>query len=162
MNLASLGRWVIEFSYQYGYFGVFVTSFVGAASIFFPVPSFVAVTLLGAILNPFLVGVAAGIGAGLGELTGYILGYGSRKKFDDKYKVKLEKGREYFHKYGGFTVIFAFAATPLPDDFIGIFAGVIGYDWKKFAIASILGKSLLHITLAYGGLIGAGMLNLSF
>src|SRR4030042_1331373 len=63
---------------EYGYLGVFLISLVSSASIVLPVPSWILVATLGAILNPVLVGIVAGVGGTIGEMTGYLLGYGGR------------------------------------------------------------------------------------
>ncbi|MEM5872290.1 MAG: VTT domain-containing protein [Candidatus Aenigmatarchaeota archaeon] len=138
----------------YGYLGIFLISLISASTIIFPIPSAAFVFASGAILNPLLVGLIAGIGAALGEFVGYGLGIGSRKALKKKWKREIEKIEKLFQKYGGFLIIVIFAATPLPDDLTGIVAGILKYPVKKFFIASLIGKIILHLALAYAGLYG--------
>ena len=66
---------------EVGYAGVWVFSFIGAASIFVPVPGLAAVCVAASPavgLNPLLIGVIAGSAEALGELTGYLAGLGGR------------------------------------------------------------------------------------
>jgi len=135
----------------YGYIGIFLISLIGSSTIIFPLPSAAFVFAAGAVLNPFLVGLLAGIGATLGEFTGYALGLGGRKLVKNKWKNQINKVKKLFQKYGGFFIILVFAATPLPDDVTGIIGGMLKYPIKKFFIASLIGKILLHVVLAYAG-----------
>jgi membrane protein YqaA with SNARE-associated domain len=137
-----------------GYFGIFIVSFVGSASIFLPVPAFILVFLTGRFLNPLLVGFFAAIGCAFGELTGYGIGIGGRKIIEKKYRVFLQKYKKWFKRKFIFPIIILFAATPLPDDIVGILCGVFKYDLRKFFIASFIGKFILNTALAFGGYYG--------
>ena len=53
-----------------------------------------------------------------------------------------------------FPVLILFAATPLPDDVLGILGGAISYPLKKFLLASFIGKAIMNIALAWGGFYG--------
>lgn len=78
-NLASqFQSWAFAFSGQWGYGGIFLVSFLGNASIIFPVPVFLVIFALGSILNPWILGAVMGVGAALGELTRYALGWEGR------------------------------------------------------------------------------------
>jgi len=146
-----------------GYLGVFFSSLLGSATVIFPVPIFIIIFTAGAVLNPFLVGIIAGIGSAIGEVVAYGIGFGGRKLLEKRVEVKkkglgywLHRGQQWMHRRGGFLTIFIFAATPLPDDIIGIICGSIKYDIKKFFIACLLGKILLSLGLAYAGYYGLG------
>jgi len=141
-----------------GYIGVFLVSLIGTASIFFPVPSFAVIFAAGAFLNPFLVALFAGLGATIGEVTGYALGLGGRHVLSKKYKKSVSRTKEWIEKRGVFVVILLFAITPLPDDVVGILAGIIKYDIKKFFIATFIGKFFLSLVLALAGFYGIGWL----
>lgn len=154
----------------FGYLGVFLASLIGSASILLPLPSFALVIAAGSQLDPFWVGILSGAGAAVGEMTGYGLGYGIhhvRKRFR-KRKVRKE-GRgwtrtfnDWFHHKLGFALILVFAFTPLPDDIIGIYCGAIKYDVRKFFLAVLIGKVMLGLALAYGGLLGFELLEFVF
>jgi len=141
-----------------GYPGIFFASLLGSASVIFPMPTFIIIFTSGAIFNPLLVGIIAGIGSAIGELVSYGIGFGGRKLLGKRIRIKerkwLSRGKKWLRSYGGFFLVFVFAATPLPDDVIGIICGSIRYDIKKFFVACMLGKVLLSLILAYGGYYG--------
>jgi len=143
----------ISLMQTYGYFGIFLISIIESSTIIFPlgfaVVIFTSPTLLG--LNPLLVGLSAGAGAAIGEFTGYAIGFGGRKVIEKKWKKDIKKAEKLFQKYGGFWVILLFAATPLPDDIVGILGGSLKYPLKKFFLASLIGKIILNLALAYAG-----------
>jgi membrane protein YqaA with SNARE-associated domain len=144
----------------FGYLGLFAASLLGSAIVIFPIPIFVIIFTAGAVLNPFLVGIIAGIGSAIGELVSYGLGFGGRKILGKRIKVKerkwLSRGKKWLQSYGAFFLVFIFAATPLPDDIIGLICGAMRYDIKRFFIACLLGKVLLSLMLAYAGYYGLG------
>jgi len=148
--------YLIEIMKEYGYLGIFLINLIGSSTIIFPLPAsalvFAAPRILS--LNPFLVALAASLGCSIGEFTGYALGFGGRKAIEKKWKKWVERTEKIFKKYGGFWVIIIFAATPLPDDVVGIVAGTFNYPLKKFLIASFIGKLILNLALAYGGYYG--------
>ena len=59
-------------------------------------------------------------------------------------------------------VIFVFAATPLPFDVIGLFCGVVRYPAKKFFIATLIGKIIKYLVIAYAGFYGMGWISIMF
>jgi membrane protein YqaA with SNARE-associated domain len=136
---------------SFGYLGIFIISFLGSATIFLPAPAHFVVFAFGGILNPWIVGIVSGTGAALGEFTGYILGYGGKEVLNRKYKKDLDKARGWMERHGAFMIIILFAITPLPDDVIGILCGVIRYSAKKFLLASLIGKLIMHLILAFAG-----------
>jgi len=144
---------VIEFLQglqAYGYFGAFLGALIGTATIFFPMPFYLMTFALGAVLNPFLLGIVTGIGSAIGELIGYAIGYGGRKLIKKRWKKHLDRARYWFDRNGLLT-IFIFAVTPLPDDIIGILAGSASYDKNKFFLACLAGKTVLGLLIAYSG-----------
>lgn len=146
--------WAQGFAGAWGYLGIFLVNFLGSASIFFPVPAFMVVFLFGSILNPWLVGIVAGVGCALGELTGYVIGKGGERVLKRKYKKWIKKGEEWFRRHRAFPFIVIFAATPLPDDVLGILCGMFSYDLKRFFLASLIGKIIMNLALAWGGFYG--------
>jgi len=146
--------WANALVLSMGYLGVFFVSFVGSATIIFPIPSFILVFALGAVMNPWFVGITAGLGNALGELTGYALGKGSSRIIKRKYKKDVEKYSKWFENDRVFLLVTMFAATPLPDDVVGLICGIFNYDLKKFLLASFIGKLVLNLLLAWGGYYG--------
>ncbi|MEM5834243.1 MAG: VTT domain-containing protein [Candidatus Aenigmatarchaeota archaeon] len=139
-------EWIRVFSYP----AIFFVSFLGTSTIFLPFPIYLIIFFSKELgMHPFLVGMLAGIGSALGEFTGYGIGYGGRKLL--KKKSRWLKIAEAWFKRNGFITVFIFALTPLPDDVVGIIGGITKYDAKKFFIASLLGKTLLCLSISYLG-----------
>jgi len=164
MVLAELASGFLEWAQvtvgEWGYLGLFLINFIGSATIILPTPAFVVVFAMGAVLNPWLVGIVSGAGAALGELTGYAIGRGvkevSKEVRDKKHEKWLKRAEKWAQKHGIFPVLILFAATPLPDDVLGLLGGFIGYDLKKFLMASFIGKVIMNVALAWGGFYGIG------
>lgn len=152
--VAQIDPWVKNLVDTFGYFGIFLVSFIGSASVILPLPAFIAVFVMGAIMNPWLVAISAAAGNALGELTGYAVGKGSGKLVSKKYKESIEKYETWFEGERTFLLVLLFAATPLPDDIVGIICGLFNYDLKRFFIASFIGKLLMNLLLAWGGFYG--------
>lgn len=163
MDWASLVPGFLEWSeyviVNFGYLGVFIVSVVSTATIFLPVPGFLFILAASPFLDPFLLGVVAGAGMAIGELTGYVIGRGSHKAIKRKDRKWLKSGEEWFRKGRGFLFILLFAATPLPDDITGIVGGMFKYDWRKFLLASFIGKTLMNLAIAYAGFFGSAWLS---
>jgi len=158
MNITALTAqfmvWANETILSLGYVGLFLVDLVASSSIIFPIPSFLLAFAAGNFLNPWLIGLSSGAGAALGELIGYGLGKGSGKVIEKKYKKWVEMGKKWIKSHSSFPMIILFAATPLPDDILGIVCGLFNYDIKKFFIASFIGKVIMYTALAWGGFYG--------
>jgi len=153
LQLQDIISWMQSLPIQYGYFGVFLISLIGALSVFFPIPYTVIIFTLGGqkSFEPLWIAVAAGIGSALGEFSGYFLGYGGRRVISDRFKRKMSILTRVFEKYGAI-VIFLFALTPLPDDLLFIPLGVMHYSIVKIFIPALIGKFLMNLIVAYSGL----------
>jgi membrane protein DedA with SNARE-associated domain len=164
MILADLAQWFVQTSNYliatFGYLGVFLVGFIGSAAIVLPIPSYAVVFLAASTLNLFLVGLFAGLGASLGELVAYTLGKGGRKFIlkDKKREKEFIQVESLFQKYGGFFAIIIIAATPIPDNVLGIFCGMIKYPIKKYFAASLIGKLIFHMVIAYAGFYSIGFI----
>jgi membrane protein YqaA with SNARE-associated domain len=137
---------------QYSYFGVFLLSFIGTASIIIPVPyTLIIFTLsLTGQWNSALLIVAGGLGSALGELTGYLLGYFGRRVVSEERQRKMTYLVRVFDRYGPLA-IFVFALTPLPDDLLFIPLGIMKYKFYKAFIPSLIGKILMIFILVNSG-----------
>lgn len=134
---------------NYGYLGAFVVSALSAATIFVPVPGLIVVFTLGAILNPWLVGIISGIGATLGELTGYLLGYSGRGAISN---MKLYHRMEYWMRRWGNITILVLAAIPNPVfDIAGAVAGALRFPLWKFCLYGGIGRIIKHTAIAFAG-----------
>jgi membrane protein YqaA with SNARE-associated domain len=140
------------FAVQYGYFGIFLISLLGAMSVFVPIPYTVVIFALGGLqtFDPLWIAVAAGIGSTIGEFSGYLIGFGGRKVISGKYKKKMDFLMKLFKKFGP-VVIFIFALTPLPDDLLFIPLGVMRYSVLQAFIPALLGKFFSNLIIAYSG-----------
>lgn len=150
MEIEAFLLWIVE---EYGYIGVFIASFIGNASILFPLPVIFFVYTTAPYFNPFLLSIVASMGATLGEGTGYVLGYGV------DYEVHIDKTRfnkqyisakKLFKKHGPLTITL-FAATPLPDDIIGLICGAIRYPVLSFLFYCFIGKLIMHLFVIFTG-----------
>lgn len=146
-------EFLIGIANTYGLVGVFAIGFLSSFTLFIPSPAFFVVFLLGSVINPLMLGIAAGLGSATGELTAYYTGYGvhlATKKYSKKF-LELEK---LFQKYKAPIIIFFFSATPLPFDIVGIFCGAVRYPLKRFFLATLAGKLLKFTIIAYAGFYG--------
>lgn len=142
----------------YGYIGVFLISIISCSSIVVPVPGWLIVATMGAILNPILVGVVAGIGGTIGEITGYILGYGGRIVTEER--GIYAKMVQWMRRWGNLT-IFVLALIPNPlFDVAGVAAGMLRFPLWKFILFGAAGRIPKYILFAYIGIWGARLLPL--
>jgi membrane protein YqaA with SNARE-associated domain len=142
--------WMSTVVADYGYLGAFFISIFGNFTVFFPVPYVITIYAFGATLNPLLLGISCGLGATIGEFSAYMIGRGGRRVIDERYGEKLETAKRLVQSYG-MTVIFLFAALPLPDDLILIPLGMLRYNLRKAIIAMFLGKLVMCTAVAYAG-----------
>lgn len=134
-----------------GYFGAFLISLVGSASIVVPVPAWIVIAALGKTLNPWVVGLVATVGGTIGEITGYGLGFGGR--------IVLEKIPKYnslvkWMRRWGSATIFVLALIPNPFfDIAGAAAGGMRYPLWKFFLWGGLGRLPKTMLYAYSGIL---------
>ena len=134
---------------QYGYPGIFVLNMLSSATIVVPAPGLAVVSVMGAVLNPFIVGVCAGAGDAVGELTGYLAGYSGRAVIEDT--TRYEQLVRWTQKYG-LWVIFVLSVIPNPlFDFAGIAAGALKIPAHRFLLVCWLGKTIKTTLFALGG-----------
>ena len=139
-----------------GYVAIFLISLVSSATILLPLPGFAIVFASAPYLNPILLGLAAGLGSGIGELSGYLAGYAGHNALE-RTRIFRQHKRQV-EKYGT-PAIFFLALIPNPAfDLAGIAAGAIEMKWWKFLLATIAGKVLRYIALAYFGIWAVGWL----
>jgi len=150
--IQQLSRWLESLALQYGYLGIFTLSFLGAASIIFPIPYTFIIFYLGSlkVFDPLLIAISGGAGSALGEFFGYFLGYYGRATLSKERQRKIDYVMKIFSRYGALT-IFIFALSPLPDDLLFIPLGIMRYNFVKAFIPSLAGKILMCLILAYGG-----------
>ncbi len=146
-------RFLYKFEHL-GYFGLFSFFVLSNATVFLPIPGFVSAFIAGSIWNPLLVGLVAGTGSAIGELVGFFLGFGGRGlvKNLDEGKYGMVKKLEKWFKKSGFLTIFITSALPDPlFDVVGILAGTLDYPIYKFFLATVLGRVIRNIIIAWSG-----------
>jgi membrane protein YqaA with SNARE-associated domain len=132
-----------------GYAEIFIVSLVSSATILLPMPGFALVFAAAPYLNPFLLGIAAGAGSGIGEISGYLAGFAGHNAVERTSIFRSHK--KQIEKYGAAS-IFILALIPNPAfDMAGIAAGAIEMKWWKFLAATVAGKSIRYVLLAYTG-----------
>jgi uncharacterized membrane protein YdjX (TVP38/TMEM64 family) len=134
---------------RYGYPGVFFISLLASATIVVPAPSLAVVSVVGSVLNPFLVGLCAGAGETIGELTGYLAGFSGRAIIENK--KQYERLARWTQKYG-LWVILVLSIIPNPlFDLAGIAAGALKIRVRHFLLVCFFGKTIKTILFALGG-----------
>jgi len=145
-----------------GYFGAFVFSIIGTASIIIPVPYTLLIFWLGVFqLDPILLALAGGTGSAIGEFSGYLLGYYGRKRLSSKRQRRMNYLVQMLDRYGTIA-IFLFALTPLPDDLLFIPLGILRYSFVKAFIPALLGKLLMAFIVSYIGRTGGQLVPFLF
>jgi membrane protein YqaA with SNARE-associated domain len=141
---------------DWGYLGVFFIAMAGSATIVLPTPSSFAVfggaIVLDPVLGvpaPLLVGLVAGLGDAIGEFSGYGLGYAG---------TDILKRQAVYHTFerwmgrNGMATIFLLSTFPNPFfDIAGAAAGAARMPAVRFFLATLGGKIVKDLFLAYGG-----------
>jgi len=118
---------------------------------------FLFAALVSSGANPILASVLAGLGAAIGEFSAYLLGYLGKMVIDFSGKsVNMPENLKNFlswldnvlDEYADVTV-FVFTLTPLPDDILFAYLGTKRYPVTKIILPAFLGKTSLHLFVAY-------------
>jgi membrane protein YqaA with SNARE-associated domain len=136
-----------------GYGGLFIITLLGAMSLFVPGPTMIAAVMIGATLNPLLVGLFAGAGSSIGESTGYAAGYATRAVVQgpDQNKAWYWRMLSWMSRFP-FLTLFVFSLIPNPvSDVSGLIAGRIGYPYWRFLLSNFFGKAIRFGLTAYLG-----------
>jgi len=145
--------WSNDFVALLGYPGIFIINMIGSLAIGIPLPTFIVVFIFGGILNPWVVGLAGGLGSATGTLLAYMIGRGSGETIK-KRVCWMRKAEERSKRFGMFPVIVLLAFTAITSDKMAIFTGIVKYDVKKYYLATIIGKVMLHTIIAFMGYYG--------
>ncbi len=149
--------WSRELSTAFGYVGIFMVSILGTSSILFPLPLDILIFTVSAFFNPWILGIVSGVGSSIGEMTSYFVAFAGAKivEMTDKKHKSYEKAVRYFDKYG-FWIIPVFAFTPLPMDVVGLAAGGMKYDYRRFFLGVLIGKIPRMLIISLAGYYGIG------
>jgi membrane protein YqaA with SNARE-associated domain len=134
---------------NFGYAGIFLVSLISSATIILPVPGVLFTSVMGAVLNPLFVALAAGTGAALGEVSGYLAGFSGQGVVE---KAEITRKMEvWMRRYGGVTIlVFAFIPNPV-FDMAGMVAGALKMPLWQFLAWCWVGKVAKMMVFAYGG-----------
>nr|ART39608.1 J536 [uncultured bacterium] len=146
----------------WGYLGVFFIAMAGSATIVLPTPANVAIFGSGAVLDPvfgipapIMVGLIAGLGDAIGEFSGYVVGFAGQDLIKNQ---KLYARFEGWMQRRGMLTIFLLCTFPNPTfDLVGAAAGASRMKPSKFFVATLGGKIIKDIFLAYGGSFSIGL-----
>jgi membrane protein DedA with SNARE-associated domain len=134
---------------SFGYPGIFLIAMLANATILLPAPGVAVIYAMGAIFNPFGVGLAAGLGGTVGELSGYLAGFSGQavvERMDVYNRVK-----PWVDKYGGWAIL-VLSAIPNPFfDVAGIAAGIAKMPLQTFLIFSGIGQLIKMTAFALAG-----------
>ena len=134
---------------EFGYPGIFLIALLANATILLPAPGVAVIYAMGAIFNPFGVGLAAGAGGAIGEISGYLAGFSGQaviERMDVYNRVK-----PWVDKYGGWAIL-VLSAIPNPFfDIAGIAAGIAKMPLATFLIFTGVGQFIKMTTFALAG-----------
>jgi membrane protein DedA with SNARE-associated domain len=129
---------------EFKYPGIFLIALLANATILLPAPGVAIIYAMGAIFNPFGVGLAAGTGGAIGELSGYLAGFSGQavvERMDVYNRIK-----PWVDKYGGWAIL-VLSAIPNPFfDIAGIAAGIAKMPIQTFLLFTWIGQ-LIKMTL---------------
>lgn len=135
----------------FGYAVLFALVLGLSAVLFLPVPVFAVVIAASSVLDPFWVGLVAGIASAIGELTGYFAGAIGEHELAKKEGPFYKQSKEIFKKYGFWGIIAATISPITLIDLMGVIAGALRYGWKRFLLATLIGKIPRYMIVAYLG-----------
>jgi uncharacterized membrane protein YdjX (TVP38/TMEM64 family) len=146
----------------WGYAGIFFLAMAGSATIVLPTPSNLAVFGGGVVLHsvlgipaPLLVGLVAGLGDAIGEFSGYGLGVAGADLVRHR---RLYRTFEGWMERRGTLAIFLLCTFPNPFfDLAGAAAGAVRMPARRFFLATLAGKVVKDLFLAYGGSFSIGL-----
>lgn len=147
---------------DWGYLGVFLIAMAGSATIVLPTPSSVAIFGGAVVLDPVLgvpswivVGLVAGLGDALGEFSGYGLGFAGTDLLRHQRVYSMFEG---WMARNGMATIFFLSTFPNPFfDLAGAAAGAARMPANRFFLATLGGKIVKDLFLAYGGSFSIGL-----
>lgn len=139
-----------------GYLGAFLMAWIGSTTVLLPIPHLAFTFTMGSVLVPWWIGLCAGFGDSLGELWGYVAGY-AVEDLVDRWKV-YPRIEGWVLKHGMLT-IFLMGVVPMPlFDMAGMAAGATGMPVWKFYLATLSGKTIKAIVMAWAGYYGIAWL----
>lgn len=144
-----------KFALDYGYFGLFVLSFVGGINLVFPLPHLIFIPpLLDVGLSPLLITFIAALGTTLGDGVSYLLGAAGNEAFQKNLSPFRRFIQNIFTKHPKlvFIILFFWAATvPVPNELWVVPAGISGYGIGKILAIAFLGNLVFNFIAIHIG-----------
>ena len=153
MDINSLIIWIITWTKNtfepLGSYGLFILAFMESS--FFPIPPDILLIVL-CLAEPekaILFALICTLGSATGGMLGYLIGYLGKEAILTRFvsQRKIAKVHKLFNKYEVWAVAIA-GFTPIPYKVFTIAAGVFYLDFKKFVIASLIGRGLRFFIIA--------------
>ncbi len=139
---------LFPFAPEVGYLGLGLVSFFGSLIPFVPLPAFLllATMSVGDQFNLHVLAIlSAVLSAGAKQIIFYA-SYGGRRIINEKTRKRMRPFERLVKRYGAGAAFFA-AATPIPDDLVYVPLGLAKYNPKRFFIATVTGKLVLHYVI---------------
>jgi membrane protein DedA with SNARE-associated domain len=159
LYIYSIRHRVDEFA-ALGYPGIFLIALLANATILLPAPGVAVIYAMGAVFNPWGVGLAAGLGGAIGELSGYLAGFSGQTVVErmDVY----DRVRPWVEKYGGWAIL-VLSAVPNPFfDIAGIAAGIAKMPLGTFLLFTGIGQLIKMTVFALAGHYSISLLSTFF
>ena len=148
-----------------GYLGLFLISILAGSPIPIPTPSMILTFTLGSILDPLLVGLVSGVGNAIGYALIYLTGRGGLRLFANfkasgwgtarlMGKIKIPRALKSPDKVG---VPAIFLLSIYPNPFftpLVIALGAVRFNFTRFFLACLAGKTVMSLILSYLGYLG--------
>ena len=139
---------IFPFAPEVGYVGLAIVNFFGSLIPFVPIPGFLllATMSVGDEYNIHILAILASLAATGAKQIIFTLSYGGRRILNESTRKRMKPFERLVKKYGAAAAFLA-AATPMPDDLIYIPLGLAKYNPKRFFVATLSGKLVLHYVI---------------
>ncbi|NLI63039.1 MAG: DedA family protein [Methanosarcinaceae archaeon] len=148
--LENLWTVILHLLNDYGYFSLFITSFLSSTLIPMASEAFVIAMIEVSRKKFWEIIIIATAGNFLGSCTTYYIGHKGVNHFLYKYfspsEKKMEKAKYYFEEYGAYALLFSW--VPVIGDVLVFAAGVLKYKFLYFFILTFIGKFARYIFIA--------------
>lgn len=163
--MESIAEWLVDFVHGFGYFGIFIMTFL--ESTFVPIPAELTMVPAGYLahqgeMDGLLVLVIAVTGAVMGSIANYYIAFHYGRRFLYAYgkylffgHEKMEKLDKFFASHGEISTLTG-RLVPGLRHFISFPAGLAHMNLKKFIIYTGIGGGLWMATLILLGYVIGG------
>jgi len=132
-------------SSEVGYLALTLVSFFGSLVPFVPIPSFVllATMAVGDQFNIHILAISSAVASAAAKQIIFSVSYGGGRIIRGKTRARMKPFERLVKRYGA-SAAFIAAATPIPDDLVYVPLGLAKYNPKRFFLATLSGKLILH------------------